>query len=224
MKIDLSAANNLRSPIAEAFRSLRTNIQFYNVDKPIKSLVVTSSVQGEGKSTVAFSLAVSIAQTEKKVILIDTDLRKPSIYSYVGLKNFMGLTNIIAQDMDYREVLQKNESLENLDIIISGPIPPNPSEILGSAKMRDLVKELEQEYDMIIMDSPPVGLVTDAAVLSTIVDGVIIVCIACKTKKEDIGKSIDSLKKVSANLIGVVINKIKHKENASYNAYYYNNK
>lgn len=222
MKINLSAMNNLRSPIAEAFRSLRTNIQFSNVDKPMKSLLVTSSVPGEGKSTVAYNLAVSIAQTEKKVLLIDTDFRKPSIYSYIEPKNFMGITNIIVQDMDYRDVLHVEDSINNLEIMISGPIPPNPSEILGSAKMRELIKELDQEYDMIILDSPPVGLVTDAAVLSTIVDGVILVCAAGRTKKEDINKSIDSLKKVNANLIGVVINKVKCKENSSYNAYYYN--
>ena len=224
MNINLSAADNLRSPIAEAFRSFRTNIQFSNVDKPIKSLVITSSVPGEGKSTAAFNLAVSIAQTEKKVLLIDTDLRKPSIYSYIEPKDFMGLTNIIVQGIKYRDVLQSDDDLKNLDIIISGPIPPNPSEILGSAKMRNLVKELEQEYDMVILDSPPVGMFTDAAVLSTIVDGVIVVCVAGKTKRDDISKSIDSLNKVSANLIGVVLNKVKHKKNSSYNSYYYKNK
>lgn len=222
--INLSEAFGMRSPIAEAFRSFRTNIQFSNVDKPIKSLVVTSSNPGEGKSTVAFNLAVSIAQTEKKVLLIDTDFRKPSIYSYIEPESFSGLTNIIAEDMDYKEVLQKEKSQEYLDIIISGPIPPNPSEVLGSQKMRDLLKELKQEYDMIILDSPPVGLVTDAAVLSTIVDGVIVVCVEGKTKKEDLGRSIDSLNKVNANLIGVVINKVKHKNNSDYSAYYYESK
>lgn len=221
MNINLSEAKNLRSPIAEAFRIFRTNIQFSNVDKQIKSLVITSSIPGEGKSTVAFNLAVSIAQTEKKVLLIDTDLRKPNIYSYIESQHFMGLTNIIAQDIDYKDVLHRRDGFLNLDIIISGPIPPNPSEILGSEKMKGLMEELEQEYDMIIMDSPPVGLVTDAAVLSTIVDGVIMVCAARKTKREDIGKSIDSLNKVNANIIGFVINKVKNKKGSIYNSYYY---
>lgn len=222
MNINLTAANNLRSPIAEAFRSFRTNIQFSNVDKQIKSLVITSSIPGEGKSTIAFNLAVSIAQTEKKVLLIDTDLRKPNIYTYIESQHFMGLTNIIAQDIDYREVLHRKDGFLNLDIIISGPIPPNPSEILGSEKMKSLMEELEQEYDIIIMDSPPAGLVTDAAVLSTIVDGVIMVCAADKTKREDIGKSIDSLNKVNANIIGFVINKVKNKKGSIYNSYCYN--
>ena len=224
MNIKLTTADNLRSPVAEAFRSFRTNIQFSNVDKHIKSIVVTSSVQGEGKSTVAFNLAVSTAQTEKKVLLIDTDFRKPSVFSYIKPKHFMGLTNIIVQDIDYRDVLQVDDDLKNLDIIISGPIPPNPCEILGSAKMRNFMKELDQEYDMIILDSPPVGLFTDAAVLSTMVSGVILVCASGETKREDIGKSIDSLNKVGANLIGVVMNKVKHKKSSSYNSYYYKNK
>jgi len=220
MKIDLSAADNIRSPIAEAFRSFRTNIQFFNVDKPIKSLVVTSSLPGEGKSTVAFNLAVSMAQTDKKVLLIDTDFRKPSLYSYMEPKGFNGLTNVIIQDTGYKDVLQTADSQKNLDIMISGPIPPNPSEILGSAKMRNLIEELEHEYDMIILDSPPVGIITDAAVLSTLVDGVIMVCAAGKTKKEDMKKSIDLLKKVRANIIGVVINKVKDRKKSDYYSYY----
>lgn len=224
MNINLTAADNLRTPIAEAFRSFRTNIQFSNIDKPVRSIVITSSVPGEGKSTVAFNLAVSIAQTEKRVLLLDTDLRKPSIYSYIEPKHFEGLTNIIVQDVDYEDLLQTDGNLRNLDIIIAGPIPPNPSEILGSAKMRALVEELSEVYDMVILDSPPVGLVTDAAVLSTMVDGVIIVCAAGRTKREDIRKAINSLKKVNANIIGVVMNKVKHKKNLSYTAYYYNSK
>lgn len=220
MNINLSEAKNLRSPIAEAFRSFRTNIQFSNIDKQIKSLVITSSIPGEGKSTIAFNLALSTAQTEKRVLLIDTDLRKPNIYSYIEIQDSVGLTNIIVQDMDYREVLHSKEDFLNLDIIISGPVPPNPSEILGSEKMKSLMDELEQEYDMIILDSPPVGLVTDAAVLSTIVDGVIMVCAASKTKREDIGKAIDSLNKVNANIIGFVINKVKNKKGSIYSSYY----
>ncbi|HYF75403.1 MAG TPA: CpsD/CapB family tyrosine-protein kinase [Candidatus Nitrosocosmicus sp.] len=220
MTINLSTADNLRSPIAEAFRSLRTNIQFSCIDKQIKSLVITSSIPGEGKSTIAFNLAVTIAQTEKKVLLIDTDLRKPTIHSYIQAEDFSGLTNIIVQGINYREVLYSNINTKNLDVIISGPIPPNPSEILGSAKMRYLVERLEQEYDMIILDSPPVGMVTDAAVLSTITDGVIVVCLTGKTKREDLGKSIDSLKKVNANLLGVVMNKAIYRKNSIYNAYY----
>lgn len=220
MKIDLSTANNIRSPIAEAFRSFRTNMQFFIIDKQIKSLVITSSLPGEGKSTIAYNLAVSIAQTEKRVLLIDTDLRKPNIYTYIEPQDFTGITNIIVQDIYYKEVLHSKAGLENLDIIISGPIPPNPSEILGSAKMWSLMEELEHEYDMIILDSPPVALVTDAAVLSSIVDGVIIVCLAGKTKREELGKSIDTLNKVNANLLGVVMNKTSHKRNHKYNSYY----
>lgn len=220
MNINLSEADNLRTPIAEAFRSLRTNIQFSGIDKQIKSLIITSSIPGEGKSTIAFNLAISIAQTEKNVLLVDTDLRKPTIHSYIKAQDFSGVTNIIAQNVNYKEVLYSKSDLGNLDIIISGPVPPNPSEILGSEKMRNLIKELEQHYDIILFDSPPIGLFTDAAVLSTIVDGVIMVCAAGKTQREDIAKSIDSLKKVNANLLGFVFNKAKYKKNPKYNVYY----
>lgn len=217
----LSIVHNPRSPIAEAFRSLRTNIQFSNIENRIRSIAVTSSIPGEGKSTVAFNLAASLAQTGKKVLLIDCDLRNPSIYKKTDLQNTVGLTNIIVQCMHYRDVLQRQDSAENLDIITSGPIPPNPSELLESAKMKELMETLAQEYDMIVIDSPPISLVTDAAILSTLVGGVVLVCEAGKTKTEVLRKSIDALNKVNANILGVVMNKVKLEYKSYYKSYYY---
>lgn len=221
MSININLAENLRSPIAEAFRSIRTNIQFSNVDQPLKSFVVTSAMPGEGKSTVAFNLAVSIAQNGKKVVLVDADLRKPSIYTYIESDSYIGLTNIIAQDISYRSALQSLESLELLDIVLAGPIPPNPSEILGSMKMKKLLEELKQDYEMVILDSPPVGMFTDAAVISTMVDGAVVVCAAKKTRRDDLAKAVSTLNKVGAKLTGIVINKVRYRKNHSYNSYYY---
>lgn len=212
-----------RFPSSEAFRSLRTNIQFADMDKSIKSIVITSSLPGEGKSTIALNLAATIAQGEKKVLLIDCDLRKPSIHTYSNLNYEYGLTNIIVQDMDYKYALNIIENNMNLNIITSGPIPPNPSDILGTVRMRKLLEVLRNDYDMIILDSPPVGLVTDAAVLSTLTDGVIVVCLKGKTKIDVIKKSVDALRKVNANILGIVMNMVELNESIYSKSYYNKN-
>ncbi len=221
-KKNIIANNNPKSPSAEAYRILRTNIQFTNVDKTIKSIVVTSPGPGEGKSTIIVNLAITMAYNNKKVLLIDTDLRKPNIHTFFELDNSKGITNILSEDVEYVKIMQHTD-IRNLYILASGPIPPNPSELLGSQKMKILLNEVKDEYDMVLFDSPPVCLVTDAAVLSTIVDGVILVCASRQTTIENAKSAKALLNKVNANILGVVLNKMSIKV-GRYNkkvSYYY---
>jgi len=204
-----------KSLIREAFRTIRTNIQFSGIDKTLKSLVVTSSISEEGKTTISINIAYSIAQTDKRVILIDCDLRKPNIHKVFDLPNLSGLTTALAGDIDYKHFVNTNAE-DKLNVLTSGPIPPNPSELLGSKRMELLLEKVREDYDMIILDSPPVGIVTDAAVLSTIVDGTILVCGVDKTKIDEIKAAKVALHKVNANIIGVIMNKVSIKESTYY--------
>ncbi|MCQ1528255.1 CpsD/CapB family tyrosine-protein kinase [Lutispora saccharofermentans] len=198
---------NPKSRSAEAYRILRTNIQFANIDKTINSIVITSPGQGDGKSTVIANLAVAIARNNKKVLLIDADLRKPNVHTFFQVSNTKGLTNLLSEDVEYIRIIESTY-VENLDILSSGPIPPNPSELLGSNRIKILLDELKTVYDMVLFDSPPACLVTDAAVLSTIADGVILVCAAGQTTIENAKNAKALLNKVNANIIGVVLNKM----------------
>lgn len=211
---------NPKSPSAEAYRTLRTNIQFSNIDKEIKTIVVTSSGPGEGKSTVTANYAVTLAKNDKKVLLIDADLRKPRAHTFFNLPNINGLTNVVAESTDYKKLVQATK-IEGLDLLTSGPIPPNPSELLGSKKMKAFLDTLKEDYDMIIIDSPPVGLVTDAAILSTVVDGTILVCAVGQAIKEAAANAKQLLDKVNANILGVVLNKIPLNEGGYYKYHYY---
>lgn len=151
---------NPKSRSAEAYRILRTNIQFANIDKTINSIVITSPGQGDGKSTVIANLAVAIARNNKKVLLIDADLRKPNVHTFFQVSNTKGLTNLLSEDVEYIRIIESTY-VENLDILSSGPIPPNPSELLGSNRIKILLDELKTVYDMVLFDSPPACLVTD---------------------------------------------------------------
>lgn len=200
-----------KSLMGEAYRTIRTNIQFSGIDKNLKSVIITSSVAAEGKTTIAINLAHSISQIDKKVMLIDSDLRRPTIHKVLDLPNSSGLTTILAENLDYTEFVHSiNEG--KLDILTSGPIPPNPSELLGSKRMQLLLERIKEDYDMIILDSPPAGIVTDAAVLSTIVDGTILICAASITGIDAIKATKAALNKVNANIIGVIINKVPIKK------------
>lgn len=209
-KKNIISNNNPKSPLAEAYRILRTNIQFTNVDKTIKSILITSPGPGEGKSTITVNLAITMANNNKKVLLMDTDLRKPNIHTFFGLDNSKGVTNVLSEDIEHAKIVQHTD-IRNLYILASGPIPPNPSELLGSQKIKILLNEVKDEYDMVLFDSPPVCLVTDAAVLSTIVDGVILVCASRQTTIENAKSAKALLNKVNANILGVVLNKIATK-------------
>lgn len=200
--------SNPRSPIAEAYRQLRTNIQFSSLDKPLRSLVVTSTSPEEGKSTTLANLAITIAQTGTKVILADCDLRRPTIHSIFGLENSSGLTTLIL-DYSSRQMPLQESGVANLRILPSGPLPPNPSELLGSRRMGEVIDLLKSEADIVLFDSPPVIAVTDAAILATRMDGVLLVINAGKTKRDLARKAKALLDKVNANLIGVVLNNVK---------------
>ena len=219
---NLITQTNPKSPISEAFRTLRTNIQFSSIDKEIRTIVFTSSTPKEGKTTVAANLASSIAMGDKRVLIIDCDLRRPNLHKLYEIPNFEGLTNVLMGERTLDEVLHYGMKESNsLSILTSGPLPPNPSELLSSIKMRKFLENVKLEYDMIILDSPPVGLVTDSAVLSTIVDGTILVIESGKTEIEAAQRAKELLDKVNANILGVVLNKIPMGNRGSYKYSYY---
>ena len=193
-----------RSLSAEAYRSLRTSIKFSSLDKPIKTIVVTSSLIGEGKSTVVGNLAYSLNQDGSRVLVIDCDLRKPSIHENFLLSNEKGLTDILVGKSDLKSVTKKIE--ESLFLITAGTIPPNPAEILGSKEMEDLIKELSINFDYIILDTPPILPVSDTLLLASKADATLIVVKARKTKEKIVKESYSKLVEARANVIGTILN------------------
>jgi len=204
---------------AESYRVLRTNIQYSSIDKKIKRMLVTSSEPGEGKSTTTGNLALTFSQDEKRVLLIDCDLRKPSIHKKFRISNNIGLSDVILDSSKLDKALIKRN--DYLDILPAGKVPPNPSELLGSKALENLLDELGKKYDVIILDTPPVHAVTDAQILSTKVDGVILVVRAERTKKESVISAKASLDKVNANILGTVLNGGESSKGKYY--YYYGN-
>lgn len=206
---------------AESYRTLRTNIKYSSFDNGIKRILVTSSEPGEGKSTTAGNIALSFSQEDKKVIIVDCDLRKPTIHKKFNISNEKGLSDAIINKETIGDIIKDYvySYNENLDIIPAGKIPPNPSEMLSSRAMEELLKILDREYDYVILDSPPVHAVTDAQIISTKVDGVILVVRAGKTKKESVVSAKASLDKVNAKIIGTVLNGLEQSKDKYY--YYY---
>jgi protein-tyrosine kinase len=209
-----------KSPISEAFRVLRTNIQYSSVDKPLKTIVVTSSGPYEGKTTTIANLVVTFAQMGNRVLLIDSDLRKPKIHKLFGMSNRLGLTNFLAAHDDYKNYLHKCE-VPNVDILTCGTIPPNPSELLMSNSMKQFIQQVREDYDMVFLDAPPVGNVTDAAIISTIVDGTILVASSGTVEIDALKRAKELLDKVNAHIIGVVLNKLDKNAKGNYYYYYY---
>lgn len=193
-----------RSLSAEAYRSLRTSIKFSSSDKLIKTIVVTSSLIGEGKSTVVGNLAYSLNQDGSRVLVIDCDLRKPSIHENFLLSNEKGLTDILVGKSDLKSVTKKIE--DSLFLITAGTIPPNPAEILGSSAMEDLIKELSINFDYIILDTTPILPVSDTLLLASKADATLIVVKARKTKEKVVKESYNQLVEAKANVIGTVLN------------------
>ena len=195
------------SMTAEAFRAIRTNLQFLNVDNPPRVIVIASSVPGEGKSTLAVNLATALAQSGSRVTLIEADLRRPRVVRYMGLVGGAGLTNVLAGTADLHEVVQPwGEG--KLSVLPAGPMPPNPSELLGSAHMRTLVETLRETQDFVIIDTPPLLPVTDAAVLSVVADGCLITTRYGRTRREQLHEAAKVLSRVDAKLLGVVLNRV----------------
>lgn len=218
---NLIAFKNPKSRAAEAFRTLRTNIQFSSLDSNIKSIVITSSGPSEGKSTVLVNLGITIAQSGKRVIIVDCDLRKPSIHKKLGLPNSEGLTNMLIQDKKIEECIIPTK-INNLYSLTSGPTPPNPAELLGSKKMKSIIGELHQVFDMVLIDAPPVIAVTDAQILATLAEGTLLVTSYGETEKFGVVKAKELLDKVGAKILGVVMNKVpEHSESYYYGKYYY---
>ncbi len=218
MKSSIITYRSPKDPISESFRNMRTNITFSNIDKEMRVLTVTSVGQGEGKSTIIANYAVALAQAKKKVLLLDCDLRRPRVHRLFDKQNRRGLTNALLREAEVSEIIQTTE-IENLYIVSSGPIPPNPSEILASKRLEETIKKLKEAFDYILIDAPPVCVVTDAAVLSRVTDGYIVVAAIDVTNKEGIKMAIDTLNNVNANIIGVVANNVPTNKHSAY--YYY---
>jgi len=209
-----------KSPVAEAYRILRTNIQFSSTDRKLKVILVTSSGPSEGKSTTAANMAITMAESNLKVLLIDCDFRKPSIHRAFGLVNMKGVTNILVEGIEYSKLTNVTE-VDNLEVITSGPKPPNPSELLGSRKMKEFLDLVRENYDMVIIDTPPVLPVTDAAVLCQYVDGVVLVAGYGLATFDAVMQARASLEKVNARILGVVLNGVPTDRRGGYYYYYY---
>jgi capsular exopolysaccharide synthesis family protein len=200
---------NPRSPISEAYRTLRTNLEFSSLDKAIRSMVVTSASPEEGKSTTLANLAVTIAQSGKKVILVDCDLRRPSLNQIFNARGAPGFTDMMRDDALMGKPPLQDTTVANLRLLASGTIPPNPSELLASRRMGEVIAALQQLADVVLFDAPPIVAVTDAAVLASKVDAVLLVVSAGKTKRDHAKKAKALLEKVNAHLIGTVLNNVK---------------
>ncbi|MEC0094216.1 capsular biosynthesis protein [Paenibacillus macquariensis subsp. macquariensis] len=211
---------NSRSPISEGYRNVRTNIQFSSWKQKLQVMAVTSTQAGEGKTTTISNLAVSYAQEGKRVLLIDADLRHPSVQDIFHLANKMGLSNILAYQCSADELIRITD-IDNLSIVTAGPIPPNPTELLSSGRMHEVVESWKGDYDIILIDTSPIMAVADGIIVASICDGVILVVQAGKVKQEYIQKSKERLEHVKAHIIGVVLNnkKLNKSESNQYNYY-----
>lgn len=212
----LITVSNPRSPVAEAFRTLRTNLEFSNLDKSLRTILVTSASPEEGKSTTLANLAVTIAQSGKRVVLVDADLRRPTQHQIFGLKSTPGLTDMVRDDALLANPPTQETGVPNLKVLTSGQQPPNPAEILGSKRLSEILAALLENADMVLFDAPPILAVTDAAVLASRVDAVLLVVSAGKTKRENARKAQTQLEKINARVIGAVLNNAQAERGGQY--------
>lgn len=206
-----------KSIAAEAYRSLRTNIQYSSFDNKYQTLVITSSNPGEGKTTVSGNLALVLAQGESKVLLVDCDMRRPSLHKRFKISNTYGISDLLVGKQKFEEAAYKYN--DNLTVLPGGKIPPNPAEMLASKAMTAFLEEMKKHFDYIVLDTPPLQAVSDAQILSTKADGTLIVVRAGVTKKDAVQNSVSIIKKVNGNIIGTVLNAAEHKKDRYY--YYY---
>ena len=218
---ELIVAKSPKAIVSENIKSLRTNLQFTAVDKPIKTILVTSTNAAEGKSFIASNLAISFAQTDKKVLLVDCDLRKGRVHKLFGLTNTSGLSNLLAGDIRSFTNYIRTTKIKKLNVMTCGTYPPNPSELLASRKNKHLIKMLRDYYDVVIFDGAPVGGLADSVILSSYMDETLIVVKDGNTTKNDLMAAKDSLDKVGADIAGVVFNMVNRKSSKYYNSYYY---
>lgn len=202
----------------EAYRTLRTNIRFSLRGDGCKTFCITSSAQGEGKSITMVNLAISFAEAGQKVLLIDADLRRPAIARLLVEKATPGLSNVLAGIVTEEEAIRPSQ-YEGMDILFSGDIPPNPAELLGSERMAQLIEKLSKRYDYILVDTPPVNIVSDTCVIANMLDGVLILARQDKSRKDNVKRAVDRLKLTGANLLGCVFNGVPRESKTTYGYY-----
>ncbi|KKI93241.1 capsular biosynthesis protein [Bacillus sp. SA1-12] len=218
---NLITMTNPKSPVSEQYRTIRTNIQYSTVDQKIKTLMVTSSNPMEGKSTTVANLAVVFAQQGKKVLVIDADMRKPTVHYTFRVENIVGLINVLSKEASIDQAIQSTEN-ENLFVLSCGPIPPNPAELLESEAMNDLLDSVKEHFDFVIFDTPPILAVTDAQILANKCDGTVLVIHSGKTEIDLAQKAKDMLVDANGKYLGVVLNAKKQQLGQHY--YYYGGK
>lgn len=213
-----------RSPVSEAFRSLRTNLQFTSIDHPLKTVLVTSCLPSEGKTHVAVNLAVVMAHTSRSLVLTDADFRRPKVHKLLKLHNRIGLTDLFIRPKEETDgAIRQSTGIEGLHYITSGSLPPNPSELLSSEKMADILEDLKSQFNTVVIDSPPLLIVPDAVALAARVDGVLLVFRPSVTKRNELARGIELLRQLNTNILGVVINNVKVKNSSIYYRNYYAN-
>lgn len=206
---------NAPFPVVEAYKALRANIQFASIGKEVKKIMLTSSNPMEGKTSVSVNLAATLGQAGHRVLIIDTDLRKPRVHTLFNMPMSPGLTNILVKNCDFLDAVKRNDE-HSIDVLTCGPIPPNPSELLGSEEMKNFLESVEGEYDYIILDTPPALFISDAVVLSKYVDGVVIVILEGTTTFDMVKGVLENLEKADANILGCVLNDVKMENAGGY--------
>jgi len=219
----LAMVNDVRSPIAESYRHLRTSLLLSSAGQPPKTILVTSSQPSEGKTTTAINTAFMLAQTGAEVLIIDCDLRRPRLHAQFEVSNAKGLTTLLSGERDLESSLQSYQKGANLKILTSGPVPPNPAELLGSEEMRKLLAKLSERFAHIIIDSPPAISFTDASILSTMVDGVVLVVHASRSSRAVVRRAKQQLLDVGAHIFGIVLNNVRLESQDYYYSGYYSN-
>jgi succinoglycan biosynthesis transport protein ExoP len=216
---DLVVHTNPRSAVAEC---CRTNLAFMSTDKPLKALVVTSPGPAEGKSTLTISLAITMANSGRRVLLVDTDMRRPRLHKAFGLASRVGITSVMAGEQTLEQAVQKTV-VDNLSLLPCGPLPPNPSELLHTARFRQILDLMRQEFDLVVFDSPPVGVVIDAAIIGPQLDGAILVAESGSTSRDALAMALKQMRDVGTNVLGCVLNDVDLAKNGAYGGYYYYN-
>ncbi len=213
---DIITLNDPKSLTAESYKMFRSNLHYMNVDADKQVIMFTSSISGEGKTTSIANIAVSFAQDGIKTLLIECDLRRARVHTVFDIPQLPGLTNVLTNDNCLDDAISTIDEEPLLDVLPAGPLPPSPAELLGSKALEKIIEEAKGKYDKIFIDAPPVLSVTDCVVLNRLVDGVVLVVAANDTHKKVIGKSLDLLRKVDANLLGILISKMDFKRNSYY--------
>lgn len=217
----LISLDDPKAPASEAYRMIRTNLEYTNVDSDNRIIAFTSSKTQEGKTTTICNVAVTMAHAGQKVLIVDLDLRKPRLHKLFKIPNDTGVTNLIVKNKGIEEAIQHIRDIPNVDLLTSGPIPPMPSELIASKRMKEILDELSQKYDVILIDTPPVLSVTDATIVSRYTNGVILTVAVGEASIEEVKTSKKALDKVEANILGVILTKADYSKNGYYYYYHY---